>query len=164
LSQCLRHPRILMAVNERLLSQSQSPINEQDFSLTEDRMILHELYQYVSAGSVAPIGELWDSLEKSLVDRIQSLLTLPDVLEEEQERLPDKLVLSVLDWRLSKVKQQGSEIQQLVREAKQMTDHELVALLQQQQHDLALLQLSLNKAKGAMSALSRRRAEDNGRH
>jgi DNA primase len=164
LSQCLRHPRILMAVNERLLSQSQSPINEQDFSLTEDRMILHELYQYVSGGSVAAIGELWDSLEKSLVDRIQSLLTLPDVLEEEQERLPDKLVLSVLDWRLFKVKQQGSEIQQLVREAKQMTDHELIALLQQQQHDLALLQLSLNKAKGAMSALSRRRAEDNGRH
>ena len=164
MSQCLRHPRILMAVNERLLSQNQSPINEQDFPLTEDRMILHELYQYVSGGSVAPIGELWDSLETSLVDRIQSLLTLPDVLEEEQERLPDKLVLSVLDWRLSKAKQQGSEIEQLVREAKEMTNGELIALLQQQQHDLALLQLSLNKAKGAMSALSRRRAEDNGRH
>jgi DNA primase len=165
LSQCLRYPRALMTVNERLLEQAQPPVNEQDFSVTEDRMILHELYQHISAGSVAPITELWDSLEKSLVDRIQSLLTLPDILEEEQERLPDKLVLSVLDWRLSKTKQQLNEMKQLMREAEELADDEFVALSQQQLRELPLLILSLNKAKGAMSAVSRRRAEEgNGRY
>ena len=163
LSQCLRYPHILMAVNERLLNQAQSPVNEQDFPVTEDRMILHELYQHISAGSVAPISELWDSLEKSLVDRIQSLLTLPDILEEEQERLPDKLVLSVLDWRLSEAKQQLTEMKQLLREARQAQDGDLETLSQQQLRDLPLLILSLNKAKGAMSSVSRRRAEENGR-
>ncbi len=163
LSQCLRYPQTLMAVNERLLEQAQPPVNEQDFPITEDRMILHELYQRLSAGSVAPISELWDSLERSLVDRIQSLLTLPDVVEEEQERLPDKLVLSVLDWRLSKAKQQVNEIKQLVREAKEMANHDFVDLSQQQLRDLLLLILNLNKAKGAMSAVHRRQSEENGR-
>lgn len=163
LSQCLRYPRNLMAVNERLLEQAQPPVNEKDFPITEDRMILHELYQYVSAGSVAPISELWDSLEKSLVDRIESLLTLPNVVEKEQERLPDKLVLSVLDWRLSKAKQQLTEMKQLIREAKERADAEFVALSQQQLRDLPLLILNLNRAKAAMSAVSRRRAEENGR-
>jgi DNA primase len=165
LSQCLRYPQALMAVNERLLAQAQPPVNEQDFSVTEDRMILHELYQYISAGSVAPISELWDSLEKSLVDRIQSLLTLPNILEAEQERLPDKLVLSVLDWRLTKTKQQLTEMKQLMREAEELADNEFVTLSRQQLRELPLLIRSLNKAKGAMSAVSRRRAEEeNGRY
>jgi DNA primase len=163
LSQCLRYPRVLMAVNERLLEHTQPPVHEQDFSVTEDRMILHELYQYISEGSVAPISELWDSLDKSLVDRIQSLLTLPDILEEEQERLPDKLVLSVLDWRLYKTKQQVEELKQLVREADNEADETLLAMSQEQLRELPLVVLNLNKAKGAMSAVSRRRAEENGR-
>jgi DNA primase len=165
LSQCLRYPRALMIVNEHLLEQAQPPVSEQDFPLTEDRMILHELYQRVSAGSVAPISELWDSLEKSLVDRIQSLLTLPDILDEEQERLPDKLVLSVLDWRLAKAKQQLTEMKQLMREAEELADDEFVALSQQQLRELPLVIRRLNKAKGAMSAVSRRQAEEgNGRY
>jgi DNA primase len=165
LSQCLRYPRALMIVNEHLLEQAQPPVSEHDFPLTEDRMILHELYQRVSAGSVAPISELWDSLEKSLVDRIQSLLTLPDILDEEQERLPDKLVLSVLDWRLAKAKQQLTEMKQLMREAEELADDEFVALSQQQLRELPLVIRRLNKAKGAMSAVSRRQAEEgNGRY
>lgn len=86
--------------------------------------------------------------------------------ETELERISDTLVLSVLDWRLAKVRQLLGEVKHLLHEAQRENDTEALAVYQQQLRELPLAVLQLNKARGAMSATSRRRAEDalNGRY
>ncbi len=140
-------------------------MTDNDFLLAEDRAIMRQMYQLITLTPVVTIEELWDSLEQTLQDRLKFLLTLPQSPETELERIADTLVLSVLDWRLAKVRQLLNEVKHLLHEAQAENDMEALAIYQQQLRELPLAVLQLNKARDSMSATSRRRAEDalNGR-
>ena len=165
LHQCIRFPPLIRRVNQTLADCGQPQVTGEDFLLIEDRAIMRQMYQLIALSPVVTIDELWDSLEQTLQDRLKFLLTLPQSPETELERISDTLVLSVLDWRLAKIRQLLSEVNQLFREAQAEDDVEALAIYQQQLRELPLAVLQLNKARSSMSATSRRRAEDamNGR-
>ncbi len=166
LHQCIRFPQAILRVNQKLAESSQPNVVDDDFLMAEDRAIMRQMYQLISRSPVVTIDELWDSLEQTLQNRLKFLLSLPQSPETELERISDTLVLSVLDWRLAKVRQLLGEVKHLLHEAQSENDTEALAIYQQQLRELPLAVLQLNKARGAMSATSRRRAEDalNGRY
>lgn len=166
LHQCVRFPQALLKLNQKLADCGQPKVVEDDFLLAEDRAIMRQMYQLLTRSPVVTIDELWDSLEETLQNRLKFLLSLPQSPETELERISDTLVLSVLDWRLAQVRQLLSEVKHLLHEAQIENDTEALAIYQQQLRELPLAVLQLNKARGAMSATSRRRAEDalNGRY
>jgi DNA primase len=165
LHHCVRFPQVILRVNQKLRECGQLQVSDEDFLLAEDRAIMRQMYQLIALTPVVTIDELWDSLEQTLQDRLKFLLTLPQSPETELERIADTLVLSVLDWRLAKVRQLLSEVNHLLHEAHVENDVEALAIYQQQLRELPLAVLQLNKARDSMSATSRRRAEDalNGR-
>lgn len=166
LHQCIRFPQVVLRVNQKLAENGQPRVVDDDFLMAEDRAIMRQMYQLIGRSPVVTIDELWDSLEQTLQNRLKFLLTLPQSPETELERISDTLVLSVLDWRLAKVRQLLSEVKHLLHEAQSENDTEALAIYQQQLRDLPLAVLQINKARDAMSATSRRRAEDalNGRY
>jgi DNA primase len=165
LHHCIRYPQLIGQVNQTLKECGQPGVVDEDFLLAEDRAIMRQMYQLIALSAVVTIDELWDSLEQTLQNRLKFLLTLPQSPETELERIADTLVLSVLDWRLAKVRQLLSEVNHLLREAQTEDDVDALAVYQQQLRELPLAVLQLNKARDSMSATSRRRAEDalNGR-
>jgi hypothetical protein len=85
---------------------------------------------------------------------------LPPVPESELDRIADTLVLSVLDWRLGTIKQLLSEVKLLIHDAQSSDDVDSLVMYRGQLQNLPLQVLSINRARDAMSALGRRRAED----
>ena len=166
LHQSVRMPQVILRVNQKLQESGQQQVMDDDFLLAEDRAIMRQMYHLIATSSVVTIDELWDSLEQTLQNRLKFLLTLPQSPETELERISDTLVLSVLDWRLAKVRLLLSEVKHLLREAQTEGDVEALAIYTQQLKELPLAVLQLNKARDSMSATSRRRAEDamNGRY
>jgi DNA primase len=164
LCQCLHYPHMVNVINHKLKETEQKPVQEDDFSSMEDRTILRQMYHWLAVSPVAAKEDLWDSLDEALIDRVQFLLSLSATPESELDRLADKLALSVLDWRLEKKSQLVRIVKQLVHEAQHRQDDESVDMYQQL-NELTMAKLNINKARGAMSATSRRRAEDaaNGR-
>jgi DNA primase len=162
----IRLPQVIVRINQKLMECGQEQVADDDFLLTEDRAIMRQMYQLLGAAPVVTIDELWDSLEQTLQNRLKFLLTLPQSPEPELERISDTLVLSVLDWRLAKVRQLLSEVKHLLHEAQTEGDTDALAIYKQQLRELPLAVLQLNKARDSMSATSRRRAEDvlNGRY
>ena len=152
LHQCMNDLRIIPMVNERLGACEEAPVGDEDFDLAEDRAIMKKLMQWQANKSVAVTPDLWDNLEKTLLDRMQYLQTLPSSSETEPERLADTLVSSVLDWRLVKVQQLYNKID----ENQALNDQSTVEILR----DLLSAMNRLNKARNAMSATGRRRTQD----
>ncbi|MEM7334415.1 MAG: DNA primase [Chloroflexota bacterium] len=165
LCQCIHYPAMIVEVNSKLESISQSPVDENDFETIEDQSILRQMYHLNRGGRFATPDELCDSLDTALQERVHQLLALKPTPESELDRLADKLLLSVLEWRLQKNKLFNQKIKVLFDEAKRQNDQESAKLYEQQIAKSHLESLSLNKAKSAMSATSRRRAEEaaNGR-
>ena len=165
LHQCIRAPQMIGRINQKLAECGQLEVKEDDFLIAEDQAIMRQMYYLNGSSAVVTIDELWDSLDQTLQNRLKFLLSLPHSPETELERISDTLVLSVLDWRLAKVRQQLSEVKQLLNEAQYENDNETLVIYKQQLRELPLAVLQLNKARDAMSATSRRRAEDalNGR-
>ncbi|VAW43572.1 hypothetical protein MNBD_CHLOROFLEXI01-205, partial [hydrothermal vent metagenome] len=165
LHMCARFPQVIVRVNHKLSACEQPQVKDDDFWMAEDRAIMRQMYHLFSTSSVVTIEELWDSLDQTLQKRLKFLLSLPQSVEIELERISDTLVLSVLDWRLAKVRQLLSDVKHLLSEAQIADDKEALQLYKQQLKELPLAVLQLNKARSAMSASSRRRAEDalNGR-
>lgn len=161
LSQCLHHRAILVQVNQRLRQNQQPDVNESDFTAVEDRLLLKQLYAWQKQGVVAPIAELCDSLDEALSERAQSLLVLPPTPDSELDRLADKLALSVLNWRQEKIGQLIGEIKQLFRQGNTSDDVD-ASEMYDKLNEWTLTVLNIHKAKNAMSAVSRRRAEDLG--
>jgi hypothetical protein len=161
LHHCVRFPQVIMRVNQKLGECGQPQVIDEDFLLAEDRAIMRQMYQLIDLSPVVTIDELWDSLEQTLQNRLKFLLTLPQSPETELERIADTLVLSVLDWRLAKVRLLLSELEQSLQESQNEDDLEVLEIHNQQLR--AVFQLM--KARDSMSATSRRRAEDtlNGR-
>lgn len=161
LSQCLHHPAILIQVNQRLGQNQQPGVNESDFTAVVDRILLNQLYEWQKQGVVAPMAELCDSLDEALSERAQSLLSLPPTPDSELDRLADKLALSVLNWRQEKIGQLIGEIKQLFRQGNTSDDVD-ASEMYDKLNEWTLTVLNIHKAKNAMSATSRRQAENSG--
>ena len=159
LSHCLHYPQIMKQVNQRLTQNQQPRVAESDFTAVEDRLLLGQIYRWLAQETVAPIDELCDSLDAALKERAQLLLTLPPTPESELDRLADKLALSVLNWRQEKIKQLIGEVKQLFRQERASDDLDAREMYDKL-NEWKLLVLNIHKAKNAMSAVSRRRAEE----
>lgn len=157
LQRCLQDPLLIREVNRKLSHEGQLIIHAEDFSSAADQALFVTLNQYQSTGFVASMDELWDSLNSTLRQRASQLLDQSQPAADERDRLPDRLMLSVLDWRLEKANQLNDELKLLIREAKNEAETDLVHIYTQQHTELTRKILQLNRAKGAMQSLGRRR-------
>ncbi len=161
LRQCLTYPQIIAQIDKQLAANQQSVVKESDFTRLEDKALWQQLRLRQDSWAVATIDDLWDSLEDEFLrERIQTLLDLPVTPLSEIERLPDRLVLSVLDWRLEYVKGLIGEVEKLFRDSQAQDNPGMLELYSQQLRELPQLMLSLNKARGAISATGRQNMED----
>jgi DNA primase len=160
LSQCLHHPKTLADVNSRLASNDQPEVSQQDFMTTEDRELLKYLSKQANNTPFVSIDELCDSLDGPLQKRVQHLRSISPIPDSELDRLADKLALSLLDIRHEKTKRLNAKMQRLVIEAKQTGDRESVKTFQTQSVEISRQLLRIHQAKNAMSAVSKRRAEE----
>jgi DNA primase len=157
LRQCLAHPHIINQINDKLALNEQTPISEDDFTRLDDQTLWRQIQLGDSSWTVASTANLWDSFEEEFLQvRVKKLLSLPEISDTELERLPDRLVLSVLDWRLEKVKGLIADVEQLFLEAQAQNDPDMLEMYRQQLRELPLKVLSINRARGAMSAVGRR--------
>jgi DNA primase len=164
LRQCMTYPQIIMLVNKKLAQNQQEIVSASDFSRPDDRVLWHRLYQLQGRWTVVTEGELWDSLDDELLrERIQTLLDLPETPESELERLPNRLVISILDWRLERVRSLINEVEQLFHEAKTQNNPDATNLYSRQLRELPLQVLSINKARAASSMTSRRNSQQSRR-
>ena len=157
LRHCLQYPQLLLQINQQLRQARQPELGETDFGQVEDRALLGQMYQQLRYGVVAVRSELWDSSDDVLRERIKTLEKLPLIAESQLDNLAEKLVHSVLDWRCDRIKQRNRELQQLLRvQREEVADQrdfyqQILAGSQELQR--------INRAKEAMSAVGRRRAE-----
>lgn len=157
LRHCLQYPQLLHQVNQQLRVAGQTAVAENEFQQAEDRVLLGQIYHQVQRGLFAPHSEVWHSLDEVLQARVQHLEQLPLVTESKLDHLSEKLAQSVLDWRCDRIKQRNRELQQLLR-------HQQEAALEQQTFYQQIMAGSqelqrINRAKEAMSAVGKRRAE-----
>ena len=152
LSQCLHYPQVMHQVNHRLMQQRQKTVTEADFDTAEDKILLRYMYQRLEGATVASIEELCDSLDEPIQSRVQVLLTSPPIPESELNRLPDKLVLYVLDWRLEKIRDGAKELQNLFRQTQGQQSKQLAQLYGQQIREAHVAIRNINQARNAMSS------------
>jgi hypothetical protein len=108
----------------------------------------------VEQGNIVTMREMCDSLEDDVLqDRVRYLLQAAPTPESELSRLPEKLALSVLHWRLEKVKGHLTELQQLFRETSRNDQPELADLYSQQIRESHLMIQSLNRAAETLTAI-----------
>jgi DNA primase len=165
LRQCLQYPHLLAAVNKTLRAYKQPELSANDFEAVEDRAIFLALDQRLAsttvvATTVVTIEELWDDLDSSLSDRVQSLLMLPAVSESKLDRLPDTLVTSVLDWRSERLKEHNELFAHLAKEERE-SDAGFNELYSEQILLSHQLITNINRARAAMSSVTRRRSKEN---
>lgn len=160
LRQCLQYPHILAAVNKLLHSYGQPEVAANDFDTVEDRAIFLALSQRLAISSVVTIEELCDDLDDSLSARVHTLLTLSAVAESKLDRLADTLVSSVLDWRAERLKEHNELFAHLAREERE-TDAGFNELYSEQILMSHQLMTNINRARAAMSSVTRRRAKEN---
>jgi DNA primase len=160
LSQCLHHPKALGDVIRILRQANQPVIGPADFSASDDRALWPHLLRWAIAGPVVTIQELCDSLDRPLLDRVQSLQAFPPTPDAHLDRLADQLVLAILDWRIEKTRQLRNDLQLLVDDAKRQDDLDAYQEYLSRLQALSVTKKQLDQAKNAMSATSRRRAEE----
>jgi hypothetical protein len=161
LRQCLRHPPLLRDVDAQLQEQRQGPVSVDDFTNAEDKVLWQQLQTHLRLNSVAATDELWDSFDDVLRARAQSLVgEASEPNEEEREQLPEKLARLILDLRLERIQRLWAEAQQLCDEARAAGDAGSLELYTGQVQRLSATFYQLSKGRQAMSAVSRRKAED----
>lgn len=154
LRECLHYPQIIRQINLKLAQCQQPIVAEADFSMPEDRELLKQVIKWVEQGNIGTMTEMWDSLEDDVLqERARYLLQTAPTPESELSRLPEKLVLSVLHWRLEKVKGHLTELQQLFRETNRNDQPELADLYSQQIRESHLMIQSLNRAAETVTAI-----------
>jgi DNA primase len=159
--QCLLYPGAFNSVNLLLSRHKQPEVNPGDFTVAEDRALIGEIAHRATQPTVATIDELCDSLDSVLAERVRMLLTRSSMPESKLDRLPDTLARSVLDWRLEKIREQNAVLQQLLAaEAVKSSREELAQLYSEQVKVSKDTMRNINLAKNAMSAMGRRRAEE----
>jgi DNA primase len=154
LRECIHYPQIMKQINLKLAQCRQPLVAETDFSMPEDRELLKRMIKWVEQGNIVTITEMWDSLDEDVLqERAKYLLQTAPTPESELSRLPEKLALSVLHWRLERVKGHLSELQQLIRETNRNDQPELADLYSQQIRESHLMIQSLNRAAEAVTAI-----------
>lgn len=157
LRQCLMHPGALSAVNYLLSRNRQSEVSATDFVRAEDKALLAEIARRATMPTVATIDELCDSLDSALAQRVRALMAAPSMPGMKLDRLPDSLALSVLDWRLEKIREHNTILKQLLPSGGQTeSGDELTRSYLAQVQEMG----RINRARDAMSATGRRRAEE----
>jgi DNA primase len=160
LHHCWRYPQLVSQVDGRLRDNQQPSVNEADFTRSENRVLFRHLRRQLVGRTVVTSDDLCDSLgDALLLDYLQTLQQLPVAAESELDRLPDKLVISVLDWRAERARELVSEVNQLLDEAQSNNDQEMLALYYQQLQEFIARRKRISKAKEAMSSLNRRRSD-----
>ncbi|MCA9961216.1 MAG: hypothetical protein KC443_19380, partial [Anaerolineales bacterium] len=160
LRQCLAYPQVTVQVNRLLQQMEQTAVAADDFTDMEDKLLWQYVMQTVETGAFVVGQDLCDSLDDPMVQhRVEDLKTVPPTPLANLERLPDTLVLSVLQWRRDAINRQSQEIKQLVS-VSQETDVDLLQMYQKQAYTLTLVKRDIDKAIASMSALNRRRIEE----
>ncbi|GMQ77747.1 MAG: hypothetical protein BMS9Abin02_0236 [Anaerolineae bacterium] len=160
LGYCWKRPLIIDKVNRKLLECEQAPVAAEDFTRSDDRALWNFLRSHSSRWSVVTVNDLWDSLEDEVLrQRAGFLLELPEQLDSGIDRFTERLVLSILDWRLQKVRGLINEVEALFREAETEDRAELMTLYGKQLHELMKHFFAINRARAAISAVGRRNAE-----
>jgi hypothetical protein len=155
----MTYPRIIQAIDDKLTQNHQAPLSAEDFTRPDDRVLWRHMPRTGDGWAVAEPADLWDSFEEEFLRaRFETLLSLPATPETELDRLPDRLVLSVLDWRLEKVKELMANVEQLFLETQAQDDPDLLEMYRQQLRDLPVQRRSIDRAREAMSAVGRRNA------
>ncbi|MCA9968678.1 MAG: DNA primase [Anaerolineales bacterium] len=164
LRHCLLAPRLVPQIDQRLTELDQPPLGERDFALLEDKLLWQRVLAPPADGPVVDEADLWDSLDDPvLLRRVQVLQQTPQAPRSSLDRLPDTLALSVLQWRRDEVNRRFQDIRQLVGEAARQADGEALQMYQAQVAQLVQATREIDRAIASMSAVSRRRAEENGR-
>lgn len=157
LRQCLEHPGALSAVNYLLTRHKLPEVSMADFVRAEDKALLAVVAQRATLPTVATIDELCDSLDSVLAQRVKALFAKPSTLGAKLDRLPDSLALSVLDWRLEKIREHNTILKQLLPSGSPTeSKDELTRSYLDQVQEMG----RINRARDAMSATGRRRAEE----
>ncbi len=155
--QCLEHPGALSAVNFLLSRHKQPDVTAADFVRVEDRALLAVIAERATLPAVATIEELCDSLDSALAQRVKALFAKSSTPGVKLDRLPDSLALSVLDWRLEKIREHNTILKQLLPSGSQDESRdELTRSYLDQVQEMG----RINRARDAMSATGRRRAEE----
>lgn len=91
-------------------------------------------------------------------------MALPPSPETKLDRLPDTLALSVLDWRLEKIREHNTVLKQLLIAENRKGPQENLAHLYNEQLEMSTAAMRrIDQARHAMSALGRRRADERAR-
>lgn len=163
LRQCMAYPQMVRRVNQLLQRMGQAVVAATDFALPEDKLMWQRVMQVVIDGAFGAEGDLCDSLNDDfLQSRLQIVRSINPAPTASLDKLPDTLVLSLLQLRLDQVKKVSQEIKQLVQETSHEADPETLQLYQKQVHELTVTKRSIDKAIASMSAMQRRRAEKEG--
>ncbi|MCB8920812.1 MAG: DNA primase [Ardenticatenaceae bacterium] len=167
LRQCMKYPEMVRRVNQLLQRMEQGVVSAQDFALQEDRLIFQQIMQIAIDAAFVAGEDLCDSLDDDVLQsRLQVLRTLIPEPPASLDKLPDKLALSVLQWRQDSLEGRVQEIKLLVQEAAYKAVDEpgsdVLHLYQQQASELARSKVLITRAINSMSAVQRRRAADGG--
>jgi DNA primase len=159
--QCLRYPGALSSVNLILTRHQQPEVAAADFTLAEDRELFAVIVYRATQPTVATIEDLCDSLDSVLAERVKMFISPSMNAEPRLARLPDTLALSVLDWRMEKLRENIAILQQLsLSEATADSTEEWQPLYGEQVEAMKETMHRINLAKNGMSAIGRRRAEE----
>jgi hypothetical protein len=159
--QCLRYPGALTSVNLILARHKQPEVTAADFALAEDRELFGVIAYRATQPTVAAIEDLCDSLDSVLAERVKMFISPAFNPEPRLARLPDTLALSVLDWRMEKLRENVTILQQLIlSDATSDSGEERQRLYGEQVDGMKETMHRINLAKNGMSALGRRRAEE----
>lgn len=153
--QCLEHPGAFSTVNYLLSRHKQREVTAIDFIRGEDKALLAIIAERATLPAVATIDELCDSLDSALAQRVRTLFAKPSTPGMKLDRLPDSLALSVLDWRLEKIREHNTILKQLLPSGSQTEfSDELTRSYIEQVQEMK----HINRARDAMSAAGRRRS------
>ncbi len=160
LRQCLAYPQVVRAINQRLHRLEQPVVSAADFTLPEDRAIWMRIMQIVIEGRFVSDADLCDSLDEDyLQSRVQGLRAITPVPAASRDKLPDTLVLSVLQWRQDQLKALSLELTQLVQGGESQLDAETLKFYQARANELRVQKLQIDRAIASMSAMQQRREE-----
>lgn len=160
LRQCLAHPQVVRLINRQLHRLEQPVVSAEDFTLPEDRAIWMRIMQVVIEGKFVTNADLCDSLDEDyLQSRVQGLRAITPVPAASLDKLPDTLVLSVLQWRQDRLKTLSLELTQLVQGGDEQPDAETIKFCRARADELRTRKLQLDRAIASMSATQQRREE-----
>lgn len=154
LGRCIHSPVLIRQVNKILSETGQPILHAQDFSVQIDRELFLIINNKQSAGDVATSGEMWDSLEPILAERLK-------VISREalaSDRKPGRsLALSVLQWRWEKKKQLHRDLKMMITAAHSNAERDSIDLLTRQIQDLGKEISEIDQAKTGISSRGNRR-------